>query len=499
MTSKSLRHFYLIAALLFGLLVQPSIAVAQTSSPKAAAEVLFADGVVTSTGGGQAYRVIGKGSSLREGDTITTGERSFAILEFADKSRTTLRPDTTLNIEQFRYSNAAESDGMLLRMLRGGIRAVTGLIGKTRPDAVKFGTTNATIGIRGTQFDARICNGTCANESYKTAGEPTAPVRVSVARVILLKGSRAQALGKDGSARSLAEGGAVYETDVVETGASTVVALAFNDNTRVTINPSTRFEVVTWKFDQADKNKSNVFLKLLAGAVRVTTGLIGKARPDRVTVAASTSTIGIRGTGFDLHCTGNCAESSPRTSSPSAKSRCGSKAADGAPPAAGEGLFVATWDGTVSVSTGACEVRVTKGQTLFVDEKKGESRYLPRTPSFMNDDAAERPDRIEVNSSTLFGAEAQMSDAEGLYTYVRDGHIHVQQSSGSIDLAAGEAGFAGAQGQQPVRLSAVPEFIANDPYPLPETFNEQGGNLLQLLRENAGSLAGGAPGQCFIQ
>ena len=54
-----------------------------------------------------------------------------------------------------------------------------------------------------------------------------------------------------------------------------MVALAFNDNARVTINPLTRFEVVTWKFDRADRSKSNVFLKLIAGAVRVTTGLIG--------------------------------------------------------------------------------------------------------------------------------------------------------------------------------------------------------------------------------
>ena len=287
--------------------------------------------------------------------------------------------------------------------------------------------------------------------------------------------------------------------DVVETGAATVVALAFNDNARVTINPLTRFEVVTWKFDRADRSKSNVFLKLIAGAVRVTTGLIGKSQPERVSVGVANSTIGIRGTGFDLHCTGSCAESQPLASPATPKSRCGSKAADAAPPAAGEGLFVSTWDGTVSVGTGACSVRVAKGQSLYVDQKSGESRYLPRTPSFMNDDAAERPDRIEVDPARLFGAEAPMPDANGLYTYVRDGHILVQQGGAGIDLTSGEAGFADTQGRPPLRLSAVPEFIADDPYPLPETFNERSGNLLQLLRENAGGLTGGAPGQCFIQ
>lgn len=498
MTSKLHRCFH-PAALLCSLLVLPVATVAQTSAGGPVASVLFADGVVTSNGGGQNYRVIGKGSKLTEGETITTSERSFAIIEFADKSRTTLRPDTAMNIEQFRYANTVDSDGMLLRLLRGGVRAVTGLIGKSRPDSVKFGTSNATIGIRGTQFDARICDGACSSERYKSVGEPTVPARVVVARVVLFKGAQAKVIGKGGSIQSLAEGGAVHETDVVETGASTVVALAFNDNTRVTINPSTRFEVVTWKFDRVDRTKSNVFLKLLAGAVRVTTGLIGKARPDRVSVGVANSTIGIRGTGFDLHCTGSCAEPPPLASPASAKSRCGSKMGDGAPPAAGEGLFVSTWDGAVSVGTGACTVNVAKGQSLYVDQKNGESRYLPRVPLFMNDDAAERPDRIEVDPARLFGAESLMPDANGLYTYVRDGHILVQQGGGSIDLTAGEAGFADAQGRPPVRLNAVPEFIADDPYPLPETFNERSSNLLQLLRENAGGLAGGAPGQCFIQ
>ena len=58
-----------------------------------------------------------------------------------------------------------------------------------------------------------------------------------------------------------------------------------------------------------------------------------------------------------------------------------------------------------------------------------------------------------------------MPDANGLYTYVRDGHILVQQGGAGIDLTSGEAGFADTQGRPPVRLSAVPEFIADDPTP----------------------------------
>ena len=177
--------------------------------PGAAASVLFADGVVTANGGGQGYRVIGKGSRLAEGETITTGERSFAILEFADKSRTTLRPDTVLNIEQFRHVNAAESDGMLLRLLRGGVRAVTGLIGKGAPrggevrnrqrddrhsrHAVRCTALRRCLRQRTSQDHRRADRaGTCGRCARRPA-----------------EGSQAKVLGKDGSTRTLAEGGAV--------------------------------------------------------------------------------------------------------------------------------------------------------------------------------------------------------------------------------------------------------------------------------------------------
>ena len=46
-------------------------------------------------------------------------------------------------------------------MLKGGIRAVTGYIGKRNRDAYKVHTAVATIGIRGTGHNTRICAGDC--------------------------------------------------------------------------------------------------------------------------------------------------------------------------------------------------------------------------------------------------------------------------------------------------------------------------------------------------
>src|SRR5690606_19192386 len=57
---------------------------------------------------------------------------------------------------------AAEEEGnALFRLLKGGFRAVTGLIGKENRDNYRVRTPVATIGIRGTDFEARFCQGDC--------------------------------------------------------------------------------------------------------------------------------------------------------------------------------------------------------------------------------------------------------------------------------------------------------------------------------------------------
>jgi len=44
----------------------------------------------------------------------------------------------------------------VLSLLKGGMRAVTGLLGKRSPTSFRVGTPSATIGIRGTTFHAEV-------------------------------------------------------------------------------------------------------------------------------------------------------------------------------------------------------------------------------------------------------------------------------------------------------------------------------------------------------
>jgi hypothetical protein len=68
------------------------------------------------------------------------------------------------HIESFSYDKKENRESAALRLIKGGVRVVTGLIGRVNHDNYKFRVSGATIGIRGTGFDV-WCNGPCADGS----------------------------------------------------------------------------------------------------------------------------------------------------------------------------------------------------------------------------------------------------------------------------------------------------------------------------------------------
>jgi hypothetical protein len=88
-----------------------------------------------------------------------------------------------------------------------------------------------------------------------------------------------------------------------------------------------------------------------------------------------------------------------------------------------------------------------------------------------------RPDGISVNSRELFSRNNVGENDEGLYLYVRDGHIEVTSSREVLHLGRGEVGYADGTGAA-VRPDFVPRFIDFDRIPLPNSSNP---NLLTTL------------------
>lgn len=104
------------------------------------------------------------GAPVYESETLNTDAKSYAVVAFRDESRITLQENSSFYVEKFKYEKASAQENAVLRLLKGSVRVVTGLIGRVNKDNYKFGVAGATIGIRGTGFDA-WCNGACASGS----------------------------------------------------------------------------------------------------------------------------------------------------------------------------------------------------------------------------------------------------------------------------------------------------------------------------------------------
>lgn len=426
---------------------------AAVAGAQPAGEVEFSRGVGFAQAPGQTPRTLGKGLALKEGDRLTTADGASAIIRLEDGTRMTVRPNSELVLQQYRFRQSAPDNSMLMQLVRGGFRAVTGLISKNSPNAARVQTNMATIGIRGTDFDARLCARDCGAESSRVAAAARPNAVLASAKVVSSRGE-IDAVDGSGQRRRLVDGGSVYPGDLLETGHGTQAVLAFRDETRVTLGATTRFRVDNFVYDHQNAGEGRFLVSLLKGSVRALTGLIGKANNRNVGFSTATATIGIRGTGFDITCSGACA----------------GEAGD-----SGSGLTLFTWLGSIAVTpAGQTALQALQaGQGLFISP--GGIQSIDSQPAI----DGPRPDTVAVPPK-LFSSESVSDAEEGLFVFVRDGHIEIATAGEILHLGRGEAGFAGSDGdaRRPV---TIPKFIDFDLVPLPNAKNPL---LVSVLSES---------------
>jgi len=148
-----------------------SVLAAGVAYGQAAGKVLLAVGDVAALRGTERVRLTA-GAAVNVGDTVVTGAQSHAQLRFADDALVALKPDSEFRIERYNFTGAADSGEVaVFRLVKGGFRTLTGKIGRLNRDQYQLLTTQATIGIRGTHYQAQICaSGQCTNQ-----GAPARP------------------------------------------------------------------------------------------------------------------------------------------------------------------------------------------------------------------------------------------------------------------------------------------------------------------------------------
>jgi hypothetical protein len=101
------------------------------------------------------------GAMVESGDVLAVGDASTLQVRFTDESVVALRANSQFKIENYQFNKNADTDRSLLGLLKGGMRTITGLIGKANQKNYLVQTATATIGIRGTHFSVVSCNNDC--------------------------------------------------------------------------------------------------------------------------------------------------------------------------------------------------------------------------------------------------------------------------------------------------------------------------------------------------
>lgn len=121
------------------------------------AELVFANAVATTVSGtvqvavgAAAPRPLRQGDIVRQGETVTTGSGSSVVLKFDDGQVAALTSNSRMTVTTYNYNAQSGSGKIFLSLVNGGMRAITGLIGRNAPQQVTYRAATATIGIRGT-------------------------------------------------------------------------------------------------------------------------------------------------------------------------------------------------------------------------------------------------------------------------------------------------------------------------------------------------------------
>jgi len=230
----------------------------------------------------------------------------------------------------------------------------------------------------------------------------------SIGTVTRLEGSLV-ASRADGSVKVLGVDSTIEAGDILSSRKQTYVAVTLADNSIVTLGPDTDLKIERYVFQKQAPDGDGAVLALANGSVRVTAGILGtRGSEEKVTLATPTASLDIRGANLIVEYVAEQASIAWRQTSPRH-----SGASNWVP---------------VSYSPGA------------------DSGLVPTA-------SASPTQRLAQVTSPVPGGGIR---APGLYVQVLDGAIHLTNSGGTQNFAAGQFGYVANFTQPPVVLPSNP-------------------------------------------
>ena len=102
---------------------------------------------------------------------------------------------------------------------------------------------------------------------------------------------------RNGAALPGASGFKLEEGDIVRTGKTGRVGIAFLDNTRMAVGPASRITLEKFAYDRS-RQTGDFVTSVNRGSLGVVSGNIAKSKRDAMRVRTPTSMLGVRGTKF---------------------------------------------------------------------------------------------------------------------------------------------------------------------------------------------------------
>ena len=138
------------------LLAAAGLAQAQESATTARAGTMKIVQGQASVTDAKGERALKPGDAVTSADRISTGADSAASMVLRDGTTMVMGANSRIDLKNFAYDSTTQEGNVIVSVLRGSMRMLTGLIGKTRPESIQVTTPTSTIGILGTDFIVQV-------------------------------------------------------------------------------------------------------------------------------------------------------------------------------------------------------------------------------------------------------------------------------------------------------------------------------------------------------
>lgn len=143
---------------------------ANAQDPAMVGEATMVIGMAKRVGADGIASQVDRGTPIRVGDRIETQAGGHVHLRFVDGGRLSIRPASTLQVEDYSHSTKQPSMGAIkFRLDEGVVRSITGSWGEAARERFRLNTPIAAIGIKGTDFVVKAEGDTTSASVYTGA------------------------------------------------------------------------------------------------------------------------------------------------------------------------------------------------------------------------------------------------------------------------------------------------------------------------------------------